>query len=241
MTHHLHSNPATDPTNPDLQPNNNADNDADNKPTLSQFISQLDDDKPNQQRQIPPLERWQPKPSGTMNMTIKANGEWWHEGQKVTRQSLVDLFAKVLWVEVQPDNTVQYFLKSPVEKWQIQVEDAPLLVTKVETVEEAGKVYLQFTTQHGDIVRADDSHPLRFGLPFHVADDDLAAKQSGQPYLLVRQNGDSVLYALLHRNVFYHLIELGELTDNDAGTTLTLNSGDTVFNLTMPHEEANLS
>ncbi|GAF54155.1 DUF1285 domain-containing protein [Psychrobacter sp. JCM 18900] len=29
-----------------------------------------------------------------MDLTIKANGEWWHEGGQMTRESLVSLFAR---------------------------------------------------------------------------------------------------------------------------------------------------
>ena len=191
-------------------------------------------------RQIPPLEKWQPKLSGTMDVVVKANGEWWHEGSQITRPLLIDLFAKVLWSEVDDNNHVEYFLKTPVEKWQIQVEDAPLLVNQVDVITQqfgdTSKPVLQFTTTQGDVVIADEQHPIRLGLPFtHATQHDagLQQKQASQPYLLVRQNGDSVLYALIHRNVFYHLIELGELVEGEEGTSLILHSGDSIFTLTM--------
>lgn len=190
-------------------------------------------------RQIPPLEKWQPKLSGTMDVVVKANGEWWHEGSQITRPLLIDLFAKVLWSEVDDNNHVDYFLKTPVEKWQIQVEDAPLLVNQVDVISQqcgdTSKPVLQFTTTQGDVVIADEQHPIRLGLPFihATSDESLKQKQASQPYLLVRQNGDSVLYGLIHRNVFYHLIELGELLEGEEGTSLILHSGDSTFTLTM--------
>lgn len=190
-------------------------------------------------RQIPPLEKWHPNLSGTMNVVVKANGDWWHEGRQITRQALIDLFAKVLWSEVDSHNQIHYFLKTPVEKWQIHVEDAPLLVNQVDVIEQpvgnTSKTVLQFTTTQGDVVIADEAHPIRLGLPFTNAtnDDALKQKQASQPYLLVRQNGDSALYGLIHRNVFYHLIDLGELIDSEAGTSLVLHSGDRTFKLTM--------
>lgn len=191
-------------------------------------------------RQIPPLEKWQPKLSGTMDVVVKANGEWWHEGSQITRQLLIDLFAKVLWSEVDDNHHVEYFLKTPVEKWQIQVEDAPLLVNQVDVINEqfgdTSKPVLQFTTTQGDVVIADEQHPIRLGLPFtHASQHDagLQQKQASQPYLLVRQNGDSALYGLIHRNVFYHLIKLGELIEGEEGTSLILHSGDSTFTLTM--------
>ena len=190
-------------------------------------------------RQIPPLEKWQPKLSGTMDVVVKANGEWWHEGSQITRPLLIDLFAKVLWSEVDGNNHVHYFLKTPVEKWQIQVEDAPLLVNQVDVISQqfgdTSKPVLQFTTTQGDVVIADEQHSIRLGLPFTNAtsDQSLKQKQASQPYLLVRQNGDSALYGLIHRNVFYHLIELGELVEGEEGTSLILHSGDSIFTLTM--------
>lgn len=200
-------------------------------------------------RPIPPLEKWQPNLSGSMDMVVKANGEWWHEGSQITRQAMIDLFAKVLWSEVDDNHHVHYFLKTPVEKWQIQVEDAPLLINQVDVIDQqfgdTTKPVLQFTTTQGDVVIADDAHPIRLGLPFvnsrstdhnvNVGENSqaLTQKQASQPYLLVRQNGDSALYGLIHRNVFYHLIELGELVDREAGTSLILHSGDSTFTLTM--------
>ena len=191
-------------------------------------------------RQIPPLEKWQPKLSGTMDVVVKANGEWWHEGSQITRPLLIDLFAKVLWSEVDDNHHIEYFLKTPVEKWQIQVEDAPLLVNQVDVINEqfgdTSKPVLQFTTTQGDVVIADEQHPIRLGLPFtHASQHDagLQQKQASQPYLLVRQNGDSALYGLIHRNVFYHLIKLGELVEGEEGTSLILHSGDSIFTLTM--------
>ena len=175
-----------------------------------------------------------------MDVVVKANGEWWHEGSQITRQLLIDLFAKVLWSEVDDNHHVEYFLKTPVEKWQIQVEDAPLLVNQVDVINEqfgdTSKPVLQFTTTQGDVVIADEQHPIRLGLPFTHAtphDAGLQQKQANQPYLLVRQNGDSALYGLIHRNVFYHLIKLGELVEGEEGTSLILHSGDSIFTLTM--------
>ena len=207
---------------------------------LSQQIEQSVATANHATRQIPPLEKWQPKLSGAMDMVVKANGEWWHEGSQITRPLLIDLFAKVLWSEVDDNHQVRYFLKTPVEKWQIQVEDAPLLANQVDVISQqfgdTSKPVLQFTTTQGDVVIADEQHPIRLGLPFtHATQHDagLQQKQASQPYLLVRQNGDSALYGLIHRNVFYHLIELGELVEGEEGASLILHSGDSTFTLTM--------
>lgn len=195
---------------------------------LTQLVQQLT----NNQRQIPPLEKWNPEFCGQMNLIIKANGEWWHEGQKMTRQSLIDLFAKVLWAEIQDDNSIHYFLKTPVEKCQIVVEDAPLHIVAVDKIVENNQPSLIFTTSQGDKVTLDNDHPIQFGLPFNT-NKALAEKQQYQPYLLVRKNGDSVLYGLIQRSVFFHLIELGELVENEANVELRLQSGGYNFVLSM--------
>ena len=110
-------------------------------------------------RAIPPLENWHPEQVTDMDLTIKANGEWWHEGGHMTRQSLVSLFATILWKE-ENNGAVEYFLKTPVQKLRIHVEDAPLLINDVGIVEEQGESWLEFTTTTGDVVRLDDEHPI---------------------------------------------------------------------------------
>lgn len=199
-------------------------------PNLTNLAQQL-----NQTRQIPPLEKWQPQFCGQMNLTIKTNGEWWHEGQKMTRQSLIDLFAKVLWAEIQDDNSIHYFLKTPVEKCQIIVEDAPLHLIAVDKIWQDNQPYLVFTTSQGDKVTLDKEHPIRFGLPFHTHAETLQ-KQQHQPYLLVRTNGNSVLYGLIQRSVFFHLIDLGELVETEQSVELRLQSGHDTFVLSMGNE-----
>ncbi len=65
-----------------------------------------------------------------MDLLVKANGEWWHEGQLIKRQALVDLFSSVLWKE-----EGKFYLKTPVEQIEIQVEDEPLFINQVDVVE----------------------------------------------------------------------------------------------------------
>ena len=71
-----------------------------------------------QGRSIPPLEKWHPEQVMDMDLVIKANGEWWHEGTHMTRESLVSLFATILWKEDQ-GGKAEYFLKTPVQKLRV--------------------------------------------------------------------------------------------------------------------------
>ena len=195
-------------------------------------------------RAIPPLENWHPEQVTDMDLTIKANGEWWHEGEHMTRQSLVNLFATILWKE-ENNGAVEYFLKTPVQKLRIQVEDAPLLINDVGIIEEQGKNWLEFTTSTGDVVRLDDEHPISLRAYTMKDSDDNSHSDKNKnkednestesstqirPYMIVR-NG---LEALIGRNAFYHLTEIGELTEREGETILTLQSGDNAYTLSMP-------
>jgi hypothetical protein len=196
-------------------------------------------------RAIPPLEKWDPKSVIDMDLVIKANGEWWHEGSKVTRESLVSLFASILWKE-EDNGITEYFLKTPVQKIRIQVEDAPLLINDVGIVNDSNESWLEFTTTTGDVVRLDDEHLITLEA-YHskgsdssmidkvsTADDEnnqeVADDASIRPYMTVR-NG---LTALIGRNTFYHLTEIGELTEEHGDTILTLQSGGKSYQLSMP-------
>ena len=195
-----------------------------------------------QGRSIPPLEKWHPEQVADMDLVIKANGEWWHEGGKITRESLVSLFATILWQE-DNDGMTEYFLKTPVQKLRIQVEDVPLLINDVGIVIEDGSSWLEFTTTTGDVVRLDDAHQmsLRAYQPNdmeaddietnHIETNDIEANEGQiRPYMPVR-NG---LMALIGRNAFYHLTEIGELTEQNGETILTLQSGGKSYQISMP-------
>ena len=203
-------------------------------------------------RAIPPLEKWHPEQVEDMDLTIKANGEWWHEGVHMTRQSLVNLFATILWKE-ENAGKVEYFLKTPVQKLRIQVEDAPLLINDVGIVDEDDKRWLEFTTTTGDVVRLDDEHTISLRAyipeddtsnidasnidPSSICDNDKNEENKPsesdtqvRPYMMVRNN----LHALIGRNAFYHLTEIGELTERDGETILMLQSGGKSYALSMP-------
>lgn len=163
----------------------------------------------NPKRGAPPLEKWNPAYCGEMDLRIDAAGEWFHEGTRMTRQSLVDLFATVLWRE---DD--RFFLKTPVEKIGITVEDVPLLVVSMDQVtDDDGLTWLYCQTKTGDTVRIDAEHPIEIR--------DYQGEQ--RPYVRIRRNLD----ALIHRNAFYHLLELGQWSED--GMQVQLGSGSHVF------------
>lgn len=180
---------------------------SDNK-NFMQITQYLKDGQQSHKRSIPPLDQWHPTHCGKMNLVIKSNGEWWHEGQLIKRQALVDLFSSVLWKE-----QGKFYLKTPVEQIEIQVEDEPLFINQVDVVEIGQQNYIQLTTTHQDIVIVDEEHPI------------FMREYAGElrPYVHVRFG----INALIQRAAFLHLVELGELSENAQGETiLSLKSGD---------------
>jgi len=146
-------------------------------------------------------------------LKVLANGEWWHEGQLVKRQSLIELFSTVLWKEGHT-----FYLKTPVEQIEIEVEDEPLFVNQVDQVDIEGKTYLQLTTTTQDLVIVDEQHPI------------FMREYEGElrPYVHVRFG----LNALIQRAAFFHLVELGSLQENAEGDAiLSLKSGDLLLQL----------
>ena len=204
---------------------------------LSQYLKSAAGEREG--RAIPPLENWHPKDIADMDLVIRANGEWWHEGGQMTRQSLVNLFATILWKE-DNDGVAEYFLKTPVQKLRIQVEDAPLLINDVGIVQEGETSWLEFTTTTGDVVRLDNEHvvllktyePQSSSTDNHTVDTEAKTESQVRPYIPVR-NG---LMALIGRNTFYHLTEIGELTENGSETILTLQSGGHAYSISMPNK-----
>lgn len=137
----------------------------------------------------PPLEQWQPEHSGIIDIVIKADGTWWHEGTLFRREKLVKLFAGILWQE-----DGEYYLKTPVEKLRIQVEDTPFFITALDVLDQGTEQQqLVFTSSYGDAIVADAEHKL------WVEEDEQTAEPS--PYLQVRYG----MKGKLSRSVFYQL------------------------------------
>lgn len=149
-----------------------------------------------------PLDKWHPERCGVMDLVIKENGEWWHEGSVIKRHKLVLLFSKVLCKEGDA-----YFLKTPVEKIEISVEDAPYLVTSHRVVEDAkGEVTVYLVTNIGDEV------PLSADFPLTLR----GVKE--RPYLSLKRGLD----ALISRSVFYALVDLALSQGGESDNALWL-------------------
>mgnify|MGYP003634156111 CR=1 FL=1 len=144
-----------------------------------------------QQLQCPdlaPVESWQPEFCGDLPLLITADGRWLYQGSEIRRQPMVRLFASVLICQQQ-----QYYLKTPVEKVRIEVEDAPFLVVASQWQPSVHGPLLALTTNIGDTVSVTPRFPLRLK----------AFGQQQLPYLQLWRG----LSARINRNTYYELIE----------------------------------
>src|ERR1700742_2259997 len=121
-------------------------------------------------RGLPPVHLWNPPNCGEIDIVIKKNGLWFHEGTPIGREALVRLFSTVLRKD--PDG---FHLVTPVEKMKITVEDAPFVAVRVDRVGET----LKFLTNVGDEVEAGPDNAIRVEMD--------AATGEPQPYLHVRR------------------------------------------------------
>lgn len=177
------------------------------KINLNDLAGQVDSTA-GKQKKLPPVEKWNPPFSGDLDMRIQRDGKWFYLGSEIKRPALVNLFSTILLREGD-----EYFLVTPVEKYRIQVEDAPFVAVLVESVVEDGKPCLNFKTNVEDWVVADEEHPI------HVRQD--AATGEPAPYILVRKN----LEALISRNVFYQLVDQAEVTAENSNELFVESAG----------------
>lgn len=107
-------------------------------------------------RGMPPIERWNPPFCGDIDMEIRGDGSWWHEGSVIKRQELVQLFASILMRA----EDGHYYLVTPVEKVRIRVALHPLLVVDAEPVLGSSPETLMLTLNTGGQIPLDGCRPL---------------------------------------------------------------------------------
>lgn len=158
-------------------------------------------------RGLPPVHLWNPPNCGDIDIVIRKDGVWFHEGTPIGREALVRLFSTVLRKDADG-----IYLVTPVEKLRIQVEDAPFVAVRVDRVGEA----LRFLTNVGDEVEAGPENPIRV---------EIGEGGEPRPYLHVRRG----LEALIARPVFYELVEMAEERATREGPTLGVSSNGAWF------------
>jgi len=159
-------------------------------------------------RGLPPVHLWHPEHCGEIDIVIKRDGLWFHEGTPIGRAPLVRLFSTVLRKD--PDG---FHLVTPVEKLKITVEDAPFIAVRVDREGEA----LRFVTNVGDEVEAGPENEIR------VVTDEATGEP--RPYVHVRRG----LEALIARPVFYELVEMAQVRDMPQGRRMAVSSNGAWF------------
>jgi len=160
---------------------------------------------------LPPLHLWDPPFCGDLDMEIRRDGTWFHEGTPIGRKPLVRLFSTILKRE-----DGKYFLVTPVEKVGIRVEDAPFVAVDFDVAGDGRKQVISFSTNVGDVVVAGPEHRIR------VHRDETGEPS---PYVHVRAGLD----ALIDRKSFYRLVDLGEAHDVDGTDWFGVWSNGTFF------------
>ncbi|MBA4489455.1 DUF1285 domain-containing protein [Paracoccus sp. S1E-3] len=136
------------------------------------------------QRGPAPVHLWNPPYCGEMDMEIRADGTWYHEGGPIARPGMVRMFANILKYE-----NGRHYLVTPVEKIGIRVVDAPFIATDVDI----GGDEIVFHTNIGDSARLDADHPLVM----------VGTAERPRPYVDIRGG----LRARIDRKSFYRLAE----------------------------------
>lgn len=139
-----------------------------------------------------PVDAWNPPDCGDIDIRIRADGVWEHQGAPILRPALVALFASILRRE--PDG--RYCLVTPVEKMGIRVDDLPFLAVELAQDGIGRDATLSFRLSSGGWVTASADQPLTF--------ESDPATGAPRPALLVRRG----LWARLSRPVYYELATL---------------------------------
>jgi len=160
-------------------------------------------------RGLPPVHLWHPDHCGDIDIVIRADGTWMHEGSPIGRVELVRLFSTILRLD--PDG---YHLVTPGEKLKVTVEDLPFRAVAMQRDGDD----LVFTTDVGDAVRAGPDHPI-------TVETDAVSGEPG-PRVHVRRG----LEARIVRSVFYDLVEMAQDRDGQ----LMVTSGGAWFALGPP-------
>lgn len=150
-----------------------------------------------EENRLPPVDSWNPEHCGTSDMRIARDGTWYHQGSPIGRPAMVKLFSTILRRE--PDG--RFVLVTPVEKLDIEVEDAPFVAVELKTEGEGAAMKLGFRLNTGDVVSAGRANALRFA----------AGEDGPRPYLHVRRE----LEALVARPVYYELAQIALANGSD--------------------------
>ncbi|HLT13898.1 MAG TPA: DUF1285 domain-containing protein [Marinobacter sp.] len=145
-------------------------------------------------RTLPPIDKWHPELSGDMDLVITRDGQWVYQGEPIAREATVKLFSTIL----RREQDGEHYLVTPVEKWRIRVEDAPLLAHTLSAHGEDDSRNLTVTTNMGETVEIGEDHPLTV--------ENYPDSEEPRPVVLIRHGVE----ARLVTSAFYDLAGLAE-------------------------------
>ncbi len=145
-----------------------------------------------------PVENWHPRHCGHSDMRIAADGTWFHAGTPIGRKELVRLFSTIL----RRESDGSHVLVTPVEKLDIDVDDAPFIAVDADWEHEGEGRRILFRLNTDDVVACGPDH----GLDVRIDGDG-----TPRPYLHVRGG----LLALVNRATFYRLADLALAEGHD--------------------------
>lgn len=163
-------------------------------------------------QRLPPVERWHPARSGTIDIRIASDGTWYHEGGAISRPAMVRLFSSILRREGD-----DYWLVTPAEKLKITVEAAPFVASALVSEGSGADRKLAFRLNTDEAVIAGPEHRLW-----------LEPRPGGGHWPMLQVRGG--LNALITRPVYYELAQLA-LAEAAPGMTVGLWSAGCFFAL----------
>lgn len=143
----------------------------------------------------PPVGDWNPEFTGDLDIRVARDGRWFYEGREIRRHRMKKMFSSIMRREA--DNA--YYLLTPVEKYRIEVEDAPFIAHSLEIEGEGAAQVIWLRTNMEDIFALGEAHPLEMRRD-PKTDEEI-------PYISVKRG----LEARVERNAFYHLVEIAEM------------------------------
>lgn len=183
---------------------------------LQQILGNLGEDCLNRR---PPVESWNPTIVQDIDIEIRHDGSWWHEGTRIQRHELVKLFASILILQDE-----EYYLVTPVEKCRVRVADVPFIIDAVVAdVEHArsGQTEIRAikcVTNLGEEIMLGKQHPMTLKTD---------AKGALIPYVMVR-NG---MQARFGRNAYYELVAMSSIEHDGENDIAVLRLPDIAFSL----------
>lgn len=161
---------------------------------------------------LPPVEKWNPGFCGEIDILIKANGDWLHQGSIIGRKKLSTLFSRVLIKQ-----NSQYFLITPQEKMAIKVEWQPFVIVDFNIVKEAGVDHYLLTDNCNNKIKLTQVQQLDFS----------TYQGLSLPIINVRRN----LFASFSRSCYYRLIEQATIVKSEKKQVIQITSAGVDFSL----------